>query len=81
MCVQLPTLPLPILPAPLTLGAGIPAPSISLNPAFCCQFSVLTIPSIPIGLPLFAAAVLPIVASLASIREFLDSFAIACPLE
>lgn len=83
ICLKLPTLPIPQLPAPLTLT--LPAlPELPGLPAFCCKLPPLpiSIPPIPIpSLILNPAVIATLNAFITSALSYINSLAISCPLE
>lgn len=82
-CLQVPTVPTPVLPFPFTVSVPtISTPAVGLN--LCCN---ITIPSIPLPLPPLppfgtgAVAVVEAVSViLGQINSFLGQLSISCPL-
>ena len=85
MCIRLPATTLPVLPAPFTLGAAVPSPSVSFNPRLCCKFDVLNIPAARLNLlaavPIPTAAITAALAAKRAIQAYLDALPVNCPLQ
>jgi hypothetical protein len=85
MCIRLPATPLPVLPAPFTLGVAVASPSVSFNPRLCCKFDVLTISPVRLNLlgavPVPTAAITAALAAKRAIQAYLDALPVNCPLQ
>jgi len=82
MCIKFPFPAPPSLPSPFTLGVGFVTPPIGLNPALCCKFNLpLSVPAIPIGVPLIGAVTTGITIALAAVNAYIDQLSPRCPLE
>lgn len=80
-CIDAPVPPFPTLPAGITLGPGIPAPS--FNIAFCCKlldFNPAPIPPLNLG-PALGGVLTAMNALLASLNGYFDLIPQVCPRE
>lgn len=82
-CIPVPSIVVPTLPAPLTLGTPAPPPLPDLPQGICCKLPVA--PPIP-PVPGLSATILgPLVAALnlyiQQLNEFLDKVPLKCPRE
>lgn len=77
-CVDIPSPPIPTLPAPFTLPP-LPAPP-AISAGLCCQSVSLAIvpPPIPIG-PLSPAIIVTINTAIKAFRDYVDQLKVECP--
>lgn len=81
-CITTPTLPIPQLPAPLSIAIELPIPSLSLG--FCCKLPVPPIPTPPIALPaiLLNPAVIGLLNGyIKTAVEYISAIPVDCPLD
>jgi hypothetical protein len=83
VCLKAPTVPVPQLPAPLSLAPPSP-PSLPTIPGLCCKMPPILPPLPPIPIPaliLNPAVIATLNAFIATALGFVNSLAIPCPLE
>lgn len=82
-CLELPDVPIPALPFPLSLTP--PAiPDIPGLPDFCCKLPIPPIPPIPIKIPpllINVAFTTALETYIEVAKAYIDSLAFNCPLE
>lgn len=81
-CITTPTLPIPQLPAPLSISIELPIPSISIG--LCCKLPIPPIPIPPIPLPavvLNPAIIATLNAYIRTAVEYISSIPLNCPLD
>lgn len=82
-CIPLPSIVIPTLPSPLSLGTPVPPPLPSLPQGICCKLPVA--PPIP-PVPSLSATILgPLITALntyiGQINDYLDKVPLKCPRE
>lgn len=80
-CLEIPAVPFPELPAPLTLGAALP--SQSFDPTLCCKllpFPVVA-PPVTLGVVLTGAIVVALNTQMALMLAYFDARPLNCPYE
>jgi hypothetical protein len=82
MCIQGPVLPLPTLPAPLSLSPPVP-PALPGIPGLCCKLPIsLAIPPIPIPSAVLNPAVIATLNGyIAVMKAYLRALPLPCPKE
>lgn len=81
-CIKLPTLPVPQLPSPFTIGITIPP--FQFDPGLCCKvlpFDLKT-PPIPLSPGVLNPAVVAVInQALTQMATYFDQFQFSCPIE
>ena len=81
-CITTPKLPIPELPAPLSISVTLPIPSLSLG--LCCKMPIPPIPLPPIPLPaliLNPAVIATLNSYVRAACEYVSSIPFDCPLD